>query len=786
MWLTSLLCLVLPAAALGQGRTWMVELGSDPAAAPATGPTTLQLAPGECKTLAVWVEDPTGQSGLLRNYDIIMPWFASGGSIGAVEYQNTHPGCQSHSVYTDTENPDWVFGLVPAFIDTYVEVPGQYFGAIQNYVAIAGIDLSSADVPHPGGPNYVTEFAYCASQDACGMFEANFILPPAAPPSVYQASDGADWPVTWQSLHITVGDPLGCPAAPAPKRTNPAPLPDRLEIAEVNAVNDNPARLGPGGSRSFMIKLGTDPNAAPTTGPTSAYMLAGSTIDIGVYVVDSADLDNLNAYQLILEWFATGGDSGTVSYVDINPGMGGGLSVNIDEFNPDWVFINAPAAQGLPTFYNEVTAQSFGVIFNYHPGSPVPLCGPGCSVPNCCGPNYAAEFSLTSSPDAAGTFELSFNNEPPFSAYFNKCGASYGGGGITLQPLEITICGTSHDQCADANSDGLRDDSCVWWMQCDASCVGTSVPFADIGGANGACPPDLTVDANDRFHALNCFSDINTMGNALSYPCEDSPPSATNVDAGGAFGQCCPDGVCDGNDAFHTLHAFVGDNPCHCPANFVCPCPVPTAGNCIGNKLQQCTSDNDCGGGTCNLVMCPPGPQPDAPTGEDGEWPRIAGRSSVRLAPDRSTVAPGNLIDVDVYLEDALADLRGYQLHVAAAGGERGALDLVDIAIHERRDHVFAGLADWRAFNARTGQMLAGLDQPGVATSPGAYLATFTFKASPDAVGTFSVELLHDDRDPAQRTFIFPTHPGAKIELASAAAAQVTIEPARKRTGRRL
>ena len=83
MWLTSLPWLLLPAAALGQGRTWMVELGTDPAAAPATGPTTLQLDPGECKTVAVWVEDPAGQSGLLRNYDIIMPWFASGGSIGA-------------------------------------------------------------------------------------------------------------------------------------------------------------------------------------------------------------------------------------------------------------------------------------------------------------------------------------------------------------------------------------------------------------------------------------------------------------------------------------------------------------------------------------------------------------------------------------------------------------------------------------------------------------------------------------------------------------------------------
>jgi hypothetical protein len=777
-WLTSLLCLVLPAAALGQGRTWMVELGSDPAAAPTTGPTTLQLAPGECKTIAVWVEDPAGQSGLLRNYDIIMPWFAGGGSSGAVEYQDTHPGCQSHSVYTDRTNPDWVFALVPAFFGTYVEVPGQYFGAVQNYAAIAGIDLSSADVPHPGGPNYVAEFGYCAAPDACGTFEVNFILPPGPPASLYQTPGSGDWPVTWQPLHITVGDPLDCPAGPAPaaevrrRRAEPA----GLHVAEFSAGSPATA-MGPDLSRSFMVEFGTDPEDAPTIGPTSVQMTAGTMIDIAVYAV--LVQPNFNTYQLIFPWFASGGDSGTVSYVDINPGMpAGGLSVFIDKAHPDWAFQGLPAATMLPVSYYEGPSSPpilvFGAFYAYVPGTGV-----------CCGgPNYVGQFSLAASPDAVGVFELPFNISPmppPYSAFFNICGGLLP---ATFQPLEITVvpCLDSHESCADADGDGLRDDSCTWW-QCDAgACAGTAVPFADIGGANGACPPDGVVDGNDHFHALNCFSNIDTMG-LSSYPCEDSPPLATNADAGGPFGQCCPDGVCDGNDAFHTRHGFAGDSPCECPANFVCPCPVPTSGNCVGNKLQLCTSDDDCGGGTCNLALCPPGPQPDAPPG--GEWPRVAGRSAVRLAPHRSTAAPGDLIDVDVFLEDALGDLRGYQMHVAAAGGKRGTLELVDVAIHERRDHVFAGLTDWRAFNARTGQMLAGLDTPGIATHPGAYLATFTFKVSDDAAGTFSVELLHDDRDPAQRTFIFPTAPGAKIEVAAASAAVITVEePARPRASR--
>jgi hypothetical protein len=415
------------------------------------------------------------------------------------------------------------------------------------------------------------------------------------------------------------------------------------------------------------------------------------------------------------------------------------------------------------------------------------------------------------SADAAGVFRLPFNqpanwcvdhvcqdgpnlgkpcvnasqcgNSPPYAVIFNIIGASYANSATQFQPLEITIvpCLDSHEPCADADGDGLRDDSCAWWTCDAATCVSTAIPFADIGGANGACPPDLTVDANDRFHALNCFSNIDTMGNALAYPCEASPPGATNVDAGGAFGACCPDGVCDGHDAFHTLHAFVGDSPCQCPANFVCPCPVPTMGNCIGDKLQSCSSSADCGGGPCNLALCPPGPGPAAP---EEEWPRVAERTAIKLVPRRHIVAPGGVVEVDVFLMEALADLRGYQLHTTTAGGKRGRLELIDLAIDDRPDHALAGLNNWRAFNASTGQMLAGLDTPGVGVAAGAYLATLTFRASLDAAGHFSVDLLHDDTDLLQRTFLFPTPPGAKIDVAFVEAAVIAVEP-RKRTARR-
>jgi hypothetical protein len=128
-------------------------------------------------------------------------------------------------------------------------------------------------------------------------------------------------------------------------------------------------------------------------------------------------------------------------------------------------------------------------------------------------------------------------------------------------------------ECADLNQDGVRDDPCIWWACASGSCVPTDVPFADMGGAFGNCPPDLIADGNDRFHALNCFANSTTLG-AVGYPCEDMPPVAFNVDAVGSFGTCQPDGVCDGNDAFAALNAFEGTATCTCPAGG----PEPRAG----------------------------------------------------------------------------------------------------------------------------------------------------------------------------------------------------------------
>jgi hypothetical protein len=330
--------------------------------------------------------------------------------------------------------------------------------------------------------------------------------------------------------------------------------------------------------------------------------------------------------------------------------------------------------------------------------------------------------------------------------------------------------------CADVDADGIRDEACAWHDCVSASCVTTAKTTpADVGDLSGACPPDGACDAGDRFHALNCFADQNTLG-APPYGCEYDPPVAFNVDAGGP-GACALDGVCDGSDAFHALNCFSNVNfqgqpgyPCTCAG------PAPDAGGTAVARREK------------------------------------AGLLLRGLADAR----PGELIDVDVFLANEVEALRGYQLHLGTSGGKSGRLELVDIAIREpsafSTPNARAGLKPmraglkpaptslagaWSAFNTSTQQMLAGLDNPeGVPAAAGAYLATFTYRVPENAAGTFTIEVLYSDGAggptaqvatravPQERTFLFGRY-GGLIDLTEAAPVSVKVTPAsRSRTAR--
>jgi hypothetical protein len=79
--------------------------------------------------------------------------------------------------------------------------------------------------------------------------------------------------------------------------------------------------------------------------------------------------------------------------------------------------------------------------------------------------------------------------------------------------------------------------------------------------------------------------------------------------------------------------------------------------------------------------------------------------------------------------------------------------------------------------------MLAGLDAvEGVPAAGGAYLATFIYRVSTDAAGTFAVEVLHapPGQDGSRRTFLFG-HAARPIGIREVAPATVTVLKPRAR-----
>jgi hypothetical protein len=313
--------------------------------------------------------------------------------------------------------------------------------------------------------------------------------------------------------------------------------------------------------------------------------------------------------------------------------------------------------------------------------------------------------------------------------------------------------------CADQNSDGKRDDACLWY-ECVAN-VCSSTPRgsgnggqfgqADMGSPAGAnqCDVDGVADGNDNFHALRCFSNQNFMGGS-GYPCEDNAPpppqvpQAYNIDAG-SNASCVLDGVCDGNDAFHALRSFSNQNFMGGPG-YPCACNGPAPG--FAGPME-----------------------PTESTGLTLKAPRSA--------------QPGELINVEVYLDGDIKTLTGFQLHVGAGGGNAAGLELVDISVDtERSDYAYAGVAGtWSAYNRAIGQMVVGMSTlDGAPARAGSYLATFTYRVPKDAAGTYVVDVLYGSstNNMENRTYLFGYSSGP-IGVTDVTPARITVASSRNR-----
>jgi hypothetical protein len=228
----------------------------------------------------------------------------------------------------------------------------------------------------------------------------------------------------------------------------------------------------------------------------------------------------------------------------------------------------------------------------------------------------------------------------------------------------------------------------------DEACNLVDITFGDMGGQFGTCPPDGFVNIHDRNLVLACFAGTTSC-------------DPLNIDAGGPFGSCVPDGFCNVHDANLALAIFSGTSSCTCPGS--------------------------------------PAPQTPAVT---------VAQSGVTLVPSTRRVRPGGIIEVRLFLDHGVDALQSYQLHIESGGGVAGTLELIDIEIESRKDHVFARLdGTFEAANTATGQVIGGLSSGSVATLDDGYLATFVFRASKNAAGMMWVDLRIDEAS-GDQTFL--------------------------------
>ncbi|MBI4719563.1 MAG: hypothetical protein HY763_17335 [Planctomycetes bacterium] len=132
-----------------------------------------------------------------------------------------------------------------------------------------------------------------------------------------------------------------------------------------------------------------------------------------------------------------------------------------------------------------------------------------------------------------------------------------------------------------------------------------------------------------------------------------------------------------------------------------------------------------------------------APAGDQTAAPANAAVLSIRAA--QSSVQPGGTVSFDVFVNNA-RDVAVFQLQMEATGGDRGSLTVEGMKVDKTRpDFVFGTAEILDAADMVNGRVGALRYNGGSNVDKPAYLATFTFKASADAQGTFRVNFKSGD-----------------------------------------
>lgn len=152
---------------------------------------------------------------------------------------------------------------------------------------------------------------------------------------------------------------------------------------------------------------------------------------------------------------------------------------------------------------------------------------------------------------------------------------------------------------------------------------------------------------------------------------------------------------------------------------------------------------------------------------------RIVSQPVVPVGGPLLTVMPAGQRDglylVDVFVQGA-DDLRIYQVGLQVGGGTAGRLQLENVIVDQNRpDYVFGQAQIVEASSPRTGLLAAVLYDGSVQVTTPKYLGTYAFRPTPDAAGTFRVNVLLGEEtllaDAANEDFNFSSGADARITI---------------------
>lgn len=153
--------------------------------------------------------------------------------------------------------------------------------------------------------------------------------------------------------------------------------------------------------------------------------------------------------------------------------------------------------------------------------------------------------------------------------------------------------------------------------------------------------------------------------------------------------------------------------------------------------------------------------------------------ASINVKATQANAAPGGLVSVEAFVSNA-QDLAVFQLQLGATGGEKGTLTLEGITVaKERPDFVFGTAEVLDAVDMNQGRVGALRYTGGSNVAKPVYLATFNFRASPDALGTFKINLRAGDESflNDSAAVLIPHKKGADAEVIIGKPTPTRVEP---------